>query len=263
MSPNLSRWLLRGMLLCIASLFIKWFSSYSVFFLSVVWWFRSLSLGGGILLFITLALLFGFVLPRLLGLGLSVLVFKAVLRLPFYVSVGSAGLGRLNNVAIHFRSKEGMKHSITLKVLEMAIIPSFMPMQMNSRKEKRKLITLYMRGASVEISPNDNKKPSSMHERDWRTSPRSTVSLDGNATKQNHTGANEGAGETSGGLLQRIKNAALPWAVRVGGYTACTFVGIVVVDTSARVTVPELGVVSYFLEQVTLAVQRYHVSPKM
>lgn len=253
------------MLLCLTSLFIKWFSSYSVFFLSVVWWFRSLSLGGGILLFITLALLFGFVLPRLLGLGLSVLVFKAVLKLPFYVSVGSAGLGRLNNVAIHFRSKKGMKQSITLKVLEMAIIPCFMPIQMNSRKEKRKLITLYMRGASVEMSPIENKKPGSMHERDLRTSPRrtSTQSPDGNATKQNHTGANEGAEVISGGLLQRIKNAALPWAVRVGGYTVCTFVDIVVVDTSARVTMPELGVVTYFLEQVTLAVQRYDVSPKM
>lgn len=62
-------------------------------------------------LMLSLAVSF-FAIPRLLGIALSLLVFKPLKALPFEVSVGSASIGRLRGVTVRLRPTNSMKQSV-------------------------------------------------------------------------------------------------------------------------------------------------------
>jgi hypothetical protein len=246
-------WMLKGSTAYIMYILVKWTTSYNS---AMLWWAfgvaGSLSIGGWLLLVLTLSLVFGYLVPRLLGLGLSLLVFKAMTNLPFHLSVGSATLNRLTNVLISMRSRPGRSHTASIRILELAMVPNFLQWNTQAKKGNRKLITILIRGIRAEFTLNEDA--TDVNTPATSAAERGAAPHDPHAFRDMKKKGVLPDKRTS--LGSQMKASLMPWAARLTTYIVSSFVELSVVDASALFEVPDLGSVMYTLEQLSLSANR-------
>ncbi|KAJ1490355.1 hypothetical protein T484DRAFT_1777686 [Baffinella frigidus] len=180
---------------------------------------------------VSVSLMVVFVVPRMLGLILSAIIFRAMKD--YTISVGAANLFRLTNVRI--TDKDGR----TVEINEVALIPRFMTLQ--STTVRTKWLALMIRGAKIRARSHLKKEREGGirgmgGDSDAGETERKEMEARGEEPHQ------EGAGAS---ILQEgmraVAKSLLPVGVQFAGWLASSGIELVVLDTGARVRVDELG----------------------
>ena len=95
-----------------------------------------------------------YVVPRLLGLIISILLFRAVLS-GFRLSVGSLGLFQLNDVSVVLRQKLNLGLSIEVHVSKISL--SLWCMMISTVTARKKYLSIMISGAKVQVKVDENQ----------------------------------------------------------------------------------------------------------